>query len=103
MTDSKQPCSDGPSTQQNFTKNVRTKSMKLIANAGQWYKMHSQRASLAIMGISGSLLMLPPETQTRPILALGSVTVQDILVWCTLVSAFLGFIGRMLVQDTVDK
>lgn len=77
--------------------------MKLIENANQWYKMYSQRAALAIMGLSGSLLLLPAELQTRPIALLGSVTVQDIIIWCTLVSAFPGFIGRMLVQDKVDK
>ena len=77
--------------------------MKLIDNANQWYKMHSQRAILAIMGLSGSLLLLPADLQTRPIPVLGGATVQDIIIWCTLVSALLGFVGRMLVQDKVDK
>jgi hypothetical protein len=77
--------------------------MKLIENASQWYKMYSQRAALAVMGLSSSLLAMPVELQTRPIALLGETTVQDLVIWCVLVSGFLGFVGRLLIQDKVEK
>ncbi len=77
--------------------------MKLIDNAGQWYKMYSQRAALAVMGLSSSLLAMPAELQTRPLGLLGGTTVQDIVTWCVLVAGFLGFIGRLVIQEKVDK
>lgn len=74
--------------------------MKLVDNASKWYKMFSQQAMITIASISTLLLTIPDDVRVRPLMLLGGWTVQDVMTTLTILTAVLGFIGRLVDQNS---
>lgn len=72
--------------------------MKLIDNLPRWYRMYSTAALSFIAALQGVLVTIPYEWAVIPVPIIG-VSVQQLLVGLTLLSAILGFFGRYVPQE----
>ena len=73
--------------------------MKLIDNAGKWYRLYSAQA-LAFIAAAQVTLATIPEAWRDHSLPLVGVSTADIINALTVVAALLGFVGRLVAQDT---
>lgn len=75
--------------------------MQLIPNAGQWYKMYSQRGLAVIATLSSILIGLPDATKTHPIY--GDLTVQTLILSLTILTSVITGFLRLVQQFLPDK
>lgn len=76
--------------------------MKLIDEAGKWYRMFSVQMLVLIGALQSVLVVLTPEQAAQFVPFMGTLTWHSLGVSLTVVAAILGAVGRLIKQPTVS-
>lgn len=76
--------------------------MKLIDEAGKWYRMFVMQALIAIGALQVALLQLTDAEASQPVPFLHGLTWRHLGILLTVILAMAGGYGRMIKQDSVS-
>lgn len=76
--------------------------MKLIDEAGKWYRMFSVQMLVLVGAVQSVLMVLTPEQAAQLVPFMGTMTWHSLGVALTVGAAILGAIGRLIKQDSVS-
>lgn len=76
--------------------------MKLIDEAGKWYRMFCMQMLVVIGAVQSVLIVLTPEQAAATVPFMATTTWHDLGVALTVGAAILGAIGRLIKQESVS-